>query len=177
VVITNHWDWDFPQPSEPLCRADVIEPQRFVPIRLSEAIKRMEWLIDDPNRGGAALMVIAIVLASIALWLGRKKIVVTGAAVLVFLLLAAIAIPSAIPVRTAAQRAACVNNLKAIQEAKTEWARANNRLTTDIPAESDLFGTNRFLLHRPACPRNGIYRLGAVGQHSTCTLSNKGHRL
>src|SRR5262245_21861275 len=137
----------------------------------------MEWFVEDPNRGETALMFIAIMLAIVGLWFGRKKILITGAAVLAFLLWAAIAIPSAIPVKTASQRAACISNLKALQDAKIEWARVNGKLSADIPDERELFGTNRFLLRRPECPRGGIYSVGAVGQNPAYNLYNKGHRL
>ena len=140
----------------------------------------MEWFVDDPHRGQVALTVIALVIAVVGIWFGRKKLLVTIPVVLLFLLLAAIAIPSAIPARSASQRMACLFNLRAIQDAKTEWAKANKKLVTDVPTEADLYGTNAtggFLRHRPECPRGGIYTIGSVGQNPTCTFSNRGHLL
>jgi len=99
---------------------------------------------------------------------------------LAFLLLAAIAIPSAIPARLTAQRNACIYNLRTIQSAKIEWAREHNKLAGDIPTDADICGTNGIagiLRHRLTCPGGGIYTMGAVGQSPTCSLSNKGHRL
>lgn len=140
----------------------------------------MEWLVEDPRRGQAMLTIIALVLALTGLWFGRKRLLVTSLAVLAFLFLAAIAIPSAIPARTASQRNACIANLRALQGAKAEWARSNNKLSTDIPAETDLCSANdtgNILRQFPDCPRGGIYSIGSVGEQPTCTLSNKGHAL
>jgi hypothetical protein len=140
----------------------------------------MEWFVDDPRRGQIALTVMVLVVAAADIWFGRRKLLLAVPLSLVFLLLAAIAIPSAIPARPASQRNACVFYLRAIQDAKTEWARANNKLPTDIPTDADLYGTNGvvgILRHRYDCPRGGIYTIGAVSQNPTCTFSNKGHRL
>jgi|SRR5947209_2531372 len=140
----------------------------------------MEWLADDPRRGETALTAIVLVVAVAGIWLGRKKLLLAIPVSLLFLLLAAIAIPSYIPVRPTAQRIACSFNLRAIQDAKTEWARGNHKKPADIPTEVDLYGTNGaggVLRHRLDCPRGGIYTIGAVRQDPTCTFSNKGHRL
>ena len=140
----------------------------------------MEWFVDDPRRGQIALTVIVLVAAAVGIWFGRKRLLLSVPIALLFLLLAAIAIPGAIPARTAAQRAACVHNLRALQNAKAEWASANSKHATDIPTETDLFGTNGIggiLRHRPDCPRGGVYTIGAMGQNPTCTFSKRGHRL
>ena len=140
----------------------------------------MDWFVDDPRRGQIALTVIVLVAAAIGVWLGRKRLLLSLPIALLFLLLAAISIRGAIPARTAAQRAACIANLRALENAKAEWASANSKQPTDTPTEADLFGTNGvggILRHRPDCPRGGVYTIGAVGQNPTCTFSNKGHRL
>lgn len=140
----------------------------------------MEWLEADPKRGIQILAISALVLAAIGVWLGRKQLLVAIPVALAFLLLAAIAIPSVIPARTASQRAACISNLKYIQAGKVEWAKENNKTSEDIPTTADLFGTYGavgFLKHRPECPRKGSYRLGAVREKVTCSFADKGHRL
>jgi hypothetical protein len=140
----------------------------------------MEWFVDDPRRGQTALTIIVLVLAAAGIWFGRKRLLLSVPVALLFLLLAAVAIPSAIPARPASQRNACVFYLREIRDAKSEWARANNKLSADIPSEADLYGTNGtagILRHRHVCPRGGIYTIGAVGQNPICTFSNKGHRL
>jgi len=140
----------------------------------------MEWFTDDPRRGQVALTVVVLVAAAVGIWFGRRRLLVAVPVALVFLFLAAIAIPSAIPARPAAQRNACIFNLRVIQDAKIQWAKAHAKLPGDIPAEADLYGTNGvggILRHRPECPRGGVYTIGAVGQNPTCTFSNRGHIL
>jgi len=140
----------------------------------------MEWFVDDPRRGQIALTVRVLLVAGVGIWLGRRHLRLALPVSFLFLLWAALTIPSAIPARPAAQRAACIYNLRTIQDAKIQWAREHNKLPRDIPTEADLYGTNGIrgiLRQRPECPRGGVYTIGAVGQNPTCTLSNKGHRL
>lgn len=140
----------------------------------------MEWFVDDPRRGETALTVIVLVAAAAGIWLGRKRLLLAVPASLGFLLLAAIAIPSAIPARPTAQRNACISNLRAIQDAKTEWAKANNRQDTDDLTEADLYGPNGtggVLRYRYECPRGGVYTVGPVVKTPSCTFSNRGHQL
>jgi hypothetical protein len=97
-----------------------------------------------------------------------------------FLLLAAIAIPSFIPARYAAQRNACINNLRQLHEAKAKWAELNGKATLEAPTELDLFGTNgtNGLLRKPlSCPRGGTYKLGRLDELPTCSFAHKRHRL
>jgi hypothetical protein len=140
----------------------------------------VEWFIDDPRRGQTALSIIVLALAVAGIWLGRKRLLLSVPIAFLFLLLAAIAIPSAIPARLVSQRNACLSYLRAIQDAKTQWAKANDKSSEDMPTEADIFGTNDtggILRHRHICPRGGIYTIGAVGHNPTCSYSNKGHRL
>src|SRR5947209_4677777 len=140
----------------------------------------MEWFTDDPRRGQTALTLIALVIAAAIVGVGRKRLLWAIPSALIWLLLAATAIPSAIPARPVAQGNACINNLRQIRDAKAEWARENKKLPTDIPTESDLYGlsgTNGFLRHRLGCPRGGSYTFGSVAENPTCSLSSKGHRL
>jgi hypothetical protein len=140
----------------------------------------MEWLVNDPRRGEAALAISALTLALCGIWLGRRRLSLAIPAALAFLLLAAVAIPSAIPARAAAQRNACIFNLRAIRDAKAQWAREHGKMAGDIVTEADLFGSNGsggILRNRFECPRGGTYTTGAVGQNPTCSLSERGHRL
>jgi len=140
----------------------------------------MEWLSEDPNRGETVLTCIAIVITVTLIWLGRKKLLVTIPCAFTFLLLAAIAIPSFLPARNVAYRNTCINNLKALERAKDEWAREKHKLPADIPMEQDLYGLNRtngFLRSKLVCPRGGKYTFGAVSEKPTCSLANKGHKL
>ena len=140
----------------------------------------MKWFIDDPRRGQLTLTAIILLVVVVGIWLGRKRPIVTIPIALVFLLLAGIAIPSAIPARPAAQRNACIFNLRAIQDAKIDWSREKNKESTDVPSPADLYATEHtsgFLRGPLSCPRGGTYTIGSVGQDPTCTFSNLGHRL
>lgn len=143
-------------------------------------LPQMEWFAENLQRGQTALTAIALAITIAILLLGRKRVILAGPLALVFLLLAAIAIPSAIPARPVAQRNACIYNLGLIRDAKIQWAGANNKLAGAIPIEVDLCGTNGntgILREMPTCPRGGTYKIGDVGQNPSCSLSNKGHRL
>lgn len=93
-------------------------------------------------------------------------------------LLAAIAIPNFVKARTAAQKNACIANLKQLEGAKESWALENKKTegASTAGAESAI---NAFLRggQAPACPGNGTYTYGAVGATPTCSLSASGHTL
>ena len=72
-------------------------------------------------------------------------------------------------------RNACVANLKQIEGAKATWALENKKLPTDVPQDSDLFGTNRYLREKLNCSEGGTYSLGAVNEKPTCSIP--GHTL
>jgi prepilin-type N-terminal cleavage/methylation domain-containing protein len=80
-------------------------------------------------------------------------------------LLAAVAIPNLVKARKNAARQACINNLKAIDGAKTTWALENRKADTDVPSEADLN-----LDPKPTCPGGGSYNFGQVGEKATCTV-------
>ena len=70
-----------------------------------------ERLFPDPGRAENILMLLALAVVTIGVWFGRKRLRLTIPIALVVLLLAAIAIPSWLPARSYAHRAACINNL------------------------------------------------------------------
>jgi hypothetical protein len=140
----------------------------------------MEWFTDDPRRGQTALTLIAFVVTVAILGLGRKRLLWAIPCAFIWVLLAAVAIPSYMPARPIAYRNACINNLRSIQDAKIRWAAETGKLTNAIPGEDDLYGvngTNGFLRHRLTCPRGGTYTFGSVAENPRCSLSEKGHRL
>ena len=74
----------------------------------------------------------------------------------------------------AAQRNACINNLRQIDAAKQQWALINNKTDEAVPTAPDLlpyFKGNVF----PVCPGGGTYTINAVGLPPTCSVS--GHVL
>src|SRR5437899_2115018 len=92
-------------------------------------------------------------------------------------LLAAIAIPNFVKARTASQKNACIANLKQIDGAKATWALEQKKVTTDTPADSDLFGATQYIRDKPSCPGGGTYALNDVGSKPTCTQSAVGRSL
>ena len=93
-------------------------------------------------------------------------------------LLAAIAIPNFVKARTASQKTACIANLKQIHGATATWALEVKKASTDVPADTDLFGSTTYLRAKPGCPANGTYTLTAPATVPTCSLgSSDGHTL
>lgn len=67
---------------------------------------------------------------------------------------------------------ACINNLRLLDSAKEQWAMENQKSKEAIPTWEDMKvyvgrGTNGIL---PTCPDNGVYTLGPVNQHTTCSI-------
>ena len=99
-------------------------------------------------------------------------------------LLAAIAIPNFIKARATSQQNACINNLRQIDGAISEWALENGQSSgatanaTVISAYIKLNSANSV----PGCPASGTYTYGTVGavpqiSCSLSTLATSPHRL
>ena len=139
-----------------------------------------DFLIRNFSEIGQAqrfLAVALLIVVAVGIWVGRKRLKVAIPVALVFLLVAAIAIPSAIPARPNARRNACIYNLKTIQEAKAQWATEHGKAATDIPSESELFGEGKYIKHDLQCPRGGMYEIGHVGENAAFGYADLGHRL
>lgn len=87
-------------------------------------------------------------------------------------LLAAVAIPNLVKARKSAQKAACVNNLKAIEGAKTTWAMEMRKTDADVPTDGDLFGATLNIREKPSCPAGGTYDLKAVAAKPSCSIAD-----
>jgi prepilin-type N-terminal cleavage/methylation domain-containing protein len=90
-------------------------------------------------------------------------------------LLAAIAIPNFVSARARAQANACINNLKQIDGAASQFAIEQGKTTgAHINFPSDL--TPYIKLNAagslPACPAGGIYSDDKVGGQPQCSLGN-----
>jgi len=91
-------------------------------------------------------------------------------------LLAAIAIPNFIKARATSQQNACINNLRQIDGAISEWALENGQSSgatasaTSISAYIKLNSVNSV----PGCPAGGTYTYGNVGAvpQISCNLSS-----
>lgn len=71
--------------------------------------------------------------------------------------------------KAAAQRNACIANLRLIYAAKQAWALEKNKTDTDTPTEQDLLPYIKGGAF-PTCPSGGVYTIGAVGQTPTCSV-------
>jgi len=67
-------------------------------------------------------------------------------------LLAAIAIPNFVRVRTTSQMNACINNLRQIDGAKQQWALETKQATNATPQFTDISG---YLKNAVLCPAGG----------------------
>jgi prepilin-type N-terminal cleavage/methylation domain-containing protein len=85
-------------------------------------------------------------------------------------LLAAVAIPNLVKARKSAQKQACINNLKAIDGAKSIWALEMKKSDSDIPSDTDLFGPGKNIEKKPDCPAGGTYEVRSVGEKPTCSV-------
>jgi prepilin-type N-terminal cleavage/methylation domain-containing protein len=89
-------------------------------------------------------------------------------------LLAAIAIPNFVKSRETSQANACINNLRQINAAESQFALEKHKTTGDnINFPDDLtpyikMNSNGQL---PICPAAGTYDCPTVGTNATCTLS------
>ena len=72
-----------------------------------------------------------------------------------------------------ANTSACINNLKAIESIKARWAADMQKLPTDVPLDTDLFGPGKYFPQKPVCPSGGVYTVGPVQAKPTC--STPGH--
>lgn len=86
-----------------------------------------------------------------------------------------VAVPFVLKARTATQTAMCVQNLRAMDFAKEQWATENEKQPTDVPKPEDI----NSLMDKPvdslACPLGGKYSINAVGEKATCSVP--GHKL
>jgi prepilin-type N-terminal cleavage/methylation domain-containing protein len=90
-------------------------------------------------------------------------------------LLAAIAIPNFVKARATSQANACINNMRQIDAAASQFALEKGKTTgQSITFPDDL--TPYIKLNAgaaiPACPAGGSYTCNAVGTPTTCSLSS-----
>ena len=88
-------------------------------------------------------------------------------------MIAAVAIPNIAQAIKEARMKTCSLNRKSIDSAKLRWSMETQQAETAQPQDEDLFGANRYIEHKPACPARGNYSLHAVNEK--CTCSTAGH--
>jgi hypothetical protein len=71
--------------------------------------------------------------------------------------------------QAAADRDACIANLRAISAAKTAWALDNNKTIDAVPTARDLLPYLPGGVF-PVCPAGGTYSINAVGELPTCSI-------
>jgi prepilin-type N-terminal cleavage/methylation domain-containing protein len=86
-------------------------------------------------------------------------------------LLAGIAIPNIRHATEDARKQTCKLNRKNIDAAKLRWSLSRNESPTATPPESELFGANAFIEHKPDCPSGGVYSINPVQERCTCSVS------
>jgi hypothetical protein len=67
-------------------------------------------------------------------------------------------------------QAACIASPSVIENVKEMWRREFKKREGDIPTDADLFGPDKYLFQKPACPSHGIYTLGPTGEAPTCSI-------
>jgi competence protein ComGC len=90
-------------------------------------------------------------------------------------MMAVIAVPNFVKARETAQRIACVNNLRQIDEAKQVWALQHNKDTNNTPTMQDLRPLLKGNVAFLRCPAGGNYAINKIGEPPTCSIPS--HRL
>ena len=89
-------------------------------------------------------------------------------------LLAAIAIPNFLSARSRSEAATCINNLRQLDEAASEWAMETGQRTGN-PINMDVDLTPYIRLNPdgkiPKCPAGGTYTFDTLGMSPVCSLS------
>ena len=90
-------------------------------------------------------------------------------------LLAAIAIPNFVSARARAQASACINNLKQIDAAASQFAIEQGKRTgsaINFPTDLTPYIKLNSAGSLPACPAGGNYSDNKVGDQPACSLGN-----
>lgn len=99
--------------------------------------------------------------------------ILSGVAIVMFpivFLLAAIAIPNFVKARNAAQKNACVANLRTIDAAKATWALENKKASSETPDAIQLYGPGKYIQKELKCPAGGVYSINPVEEKPTCSV-------
>jgi len=88
--------------------------------------------------------------------------------VLVISILLAIAVPAWQKSRERTRRVTCFQNLRKIDDAKSNWAMINRKSEGDVPTEEDI-APDFIKGVIPDCPSGGTYTINGVGEKSECS--------
>jgi hypothetical protein len=78
-------------------------------------------------------------------------------------------------IRVASQKWPCIENLRAIQWAKQQWALDNRLSNLAVPAPATLFGPGLYFPKAPFCPSGGTYSIHGIQGKPICNIA--GHTL
>jgi len=99
-----------------------------------------------------------------------------GLFILMIPLLAAIAIPNFVKARSVAQKNSCINNLRAIDLAKNQWALENNKTNLDeVPTIQEIQPYLPKPFESLRCPAGGVYTINTLRGPPTCSVPD--HKL
>jgi prepilin-type N-terminal cleavage/methylation domain-containing protein len=128
----------------------------MLPLRLCEhKIANMKRPIRTTTTAGFTLLEIMIVASIIGL-------------------LATLAIPAFVKARSRSVTTDCINNLRQIDDAKSQWALENHKDSTTVPLDADLFGPGLYIKAKPMCRVGGQYDLRTVGEPTLCDQPGHG---
>lgn len=82
-------------------------------------------------------------------------------------LLATLALPAMSRARITSHRNSCMNNMRQIESAKTQWAMANEQTIGALATWGDVLPYLRFT---PRCPAGGTYSQWEIGSSIYCTV-------
>ena len=85
-------------------------------------------------------------------------------------ILAAMAIPGIKASAERTQARACQLNRKNIDAAKVQWALEHEQPVGATPSDTELFGEEAYIEHKPDCPAGGTYETKAVNEKCTCSV-------
>ena len=135
--------------------------------------------LDSEQQHKALLWLLGLcILIGYGIWSCRKRWIVASTVGIFILIWGWIAIIEAFVPHDHIFRAICINNLRAIDDAKTRWAAEHHKEKIDVPTDADLFGDGLDIKSKPVCPYGGKYILGRVNENPKCSLGeSKGHKL
>ena len=105
-----------------------------------------------------------------------KKSTIVSCAIVVSLIIA-FGVRWFIRAQTQSARYSCVAALRAIDGMKQTWALEFHKTTNDVPRWDDLAKQSGKAEWRWECPDGGVYTIGRVGDHPSCSIGGSSHTL
>ena len=90
-------------------------------------------------------------------------------------MLAAVAVPSFQRAISDSRLKACALNRRSIDAAKIQWSVDHQAPPAASPTDTDLFGGDAYIEHKPNCPASGTYAINTVRENCTCSFPKPGN--